>query len=573
LDSINNDDISNIICNNDVTDIIDEPDPITMRDIHSSVNRTKWLVSITDELNALIQNGVIVVCDKPTHKKLLPLKWVWKIKRDEMNRPIKLKSRIVVKGFKQKLYEDYWETFSPVVKFKTIKMLMALTPDYNFYVHQLDFSNAFLNATLEEEIYIPIPPELALAAKSINNAVTNIDAKTKCFKLAKALYGLKQAPFRWHQTLSNTLTELGYTVSQVDSCIYIKFVSGVNEPIIISCYVDDLLVFTTSRTINIWLTDKQYIKSKYKIDDIGVAKFILKMRLSSGNGYVKIDQQGYVINLLTSYNMINSNPSSNPGMVSINLSDPELFTDPNIALTPEAHNLYRSIIGSLLYLSNTTRIDIAFCVNLLARFVHKPTSKHLKAAMQVLRYLNGTQDLGLFYTNAVNDLTKAGDNISSGNVIQLTAYADSDWGGDKISRASTSGYVILCNGKPFHWSSNRQHCISQSTAEAEYIALNGCAREVVWCNKLLRELLPHSFHHVPLIYTDNEAAVHWTVNDDAYHHNTKHIDLKYKFVRQLYHDGIIDIKHVNTKSNVADILTKNTNTEQFTTLVSKLLSK
>jgi hypothetical protein len=560
--SLNDDNID--IINPDISEIIDEPDPITMKDIMKSPNKDLWLRSMKSELNSLIENKVLMLTEKPINTKLLKTKWVYKLKRDHLNLPIKVKSRIVAKGYLQQQGVDYDEIFSPVVKHKSIKMLLALAAEFNLKIHQVDFTTAFLNAHLQEDLYIAIPSELN---------ENNIDANKYCYKLNKALYGLRQSPLKWNRLLTDTLLELGYKQSEYDPCIFIKYIPGHDIPIIISVYVDDLLIFVKPELLRIWLNDKEIIKSKYKIDDIGEANYCLKMKINRLQNGLKIDQQGYIISLLEQFGMTKHKPLENPSM-SLDMTDPYLFNNDELKLNESEHALYRSIIGSLIYLSNTTRIDITFATNLLARFSHCPTKRHLKAAKQILQYLIWTQDAGLIYTRSNKDEHyQSSSSSSSSSSINLTSYCDSDHASDKLSRTSTSGFIIMLNNKPIHWISQRQRSIAQSSTEAEFISMNLACRELMWFKCLISEIFVNSNITIttPTIFCDNGAAIVWATGEDINHFKSKHIDVRYKYIRAIVHNKQVEVKWKSTKYQLADLLTKGLTTEKFNNLRTQLI--
>ncbi len=270
--------------------------------------------------------------------------------------------------------------------------------------------------------------------------------------------------------------------------------------------------------------------------------------------------------------MIDCTGTDNPS-TTIDLTNPDLFIDSTSLLDADDHGLYRKIIGKLLYLSNTTRLDITFATNMLSRFLHAPTVKHLQAAKIILRYLKATSTDGLVYTNG-KQITGT---VANAGTINIDCYTDSDWGSDKLSRASTLGFVLLINGNPVQWISQRQKSISQSSSEAEFVAANSGARESIWFHQLLHELFSNQklSNQIkiskPTLRIDNQAALRWIIKSDTEHLKSKHIDLKYKYVRSLYQNGKIDATWVPSQENLSDILTKRINTDQFNKLKSKLI--
>ena len=231
-------------------------------------------------------------------------------------------------------------------------------------------------------------------------------------------------------------------------------------------------------------------------------------------------------------------------------------------LDADEHHLYRRIIGCLMYLSNTTRPDICFSTNQLARYCSKPYHQHMKAARNLLRYCKGTINYKLTFTTTGVD---APDFVLSG-------YSDSDWGGDQLTRCSTLGFLIYLNGNLVHWNSQRQKSVTLSSTESEYVALNTLVKELTWFQLLLNELFGvHLISH-DIVLTDNEAAQFWCNNPRVDHQRAKHVYIKYKYVKQQVNDGNITVGHIGTKDMLADILTKQLSTPIFIDLRNRILN-
>jgi hypothetical protein len=262
--------------------------------------------------------------------------------------------------------------------------------------------------------------------------------------------------------------------------------------------------------------------------------------------------------VLDTFDMTNVKPTRN-ACVSNSLSDPAIVATDR-ALNADEHHLYRRIVGCLMYLSNTTRADICFATNQLARFCAAPFNQHMKAARNLLRYCKGTIDYKLKFNCPGTDAPD----------FTLSGYSDSDWGGDQITRCSTSGYLIYLNGNLVHWSSQRQKSVALSSTESEYVALNLLTNEIVWFQLLMNNIF--GVHLVSNLLTDNEAAQYWCNNPAVEHKKAKHIDIRYKYVKQKVLDGVVTIGHIGTADMLADILTKQLSTVVFTGLRDRILS-
>jgi hypothetical protein len=235
----------------------------------------------------------------------------------------------------------------------------------------------------------------------------------------------------------------------------------------------------------------------------------------------------------------------------------------NIEIKPlnkQEHEQYRSIVGSLLYAANITRIDIAYIVNVLGRYNNKPYNYHLTAAKHVLRYLRGTMDKKLIFGPLINPTTNG--------PFDLCIYTDSNWANEKSDRKSTGGFIVLMNGRPVSWQSKKQSTVANSSTEAEYYALTDAVKEAlfirqwfqVYCNTI-----------VPIkILCDNQGSIHWA-DHTTDHNRTKHIDIKHFFVREHVKNKTVIVEYVDTTNQLADILTKATGVQIFQRIRETLL--
>ncbi|MGZ8855512.1 MAG: reverse transcriptase domain-containing protein [Nitrososphaeraceae archaeon] len=363
---------------------VNYPIPQCYRDILTHAHRKEWEKAIQNEINSLLQyNTFELVLAKDIDKKCIPTRWVFAIKRDSNNLIVRWKARLVAKGFKQQEGIDFYEIYAPAVKFKSIKLLLALAAHYDYEIKQIDFDTAFLNAKLKELIYIKIPEGFNQIGYD-NRYV---------LRLNKALYGLKQAPREWWLELNSLLNKLNYNASPLDECLYVKWID--NKPIYLTLYVDDTLAIYPKDIEDTWLKDKKTISDKFKIKDLGDCEWILHMKIirDRSNKILTLSQEGYLEQVLKIFGYINCKTISTPF-----LNDDityELENQDTDLLDAENHTLYRSIVGSLLYAANITRIDLSYIIGILARYAHQPKEYQLTAARHVLRYLSGKPTLKL----------------------------------------------------------------------------------------------------------------------------------------------------------------------------------
>ena len=454
----------------------------------------------------------------------------------------------MVHGHKQTYGIDYTDTFAPTAKSKSIKLMLSDAAKNNKELHQFDFETAFLNATLKENVYIKLPDGCGTLSGKI-------------WKLNKALYGLKQSPHEWNSEMNNTLISLGYTPIKSDPCIYIKHVG--KQVIILYLYVDDTIASYHKSIESIWLKDFTSLKSKYKIKDLGNCEWILNMKLIRDRtaGTITLSQEAYIKQLLIDHGMdINTIKTVD------NPCDPSLTTviSHSELLDSTHHTLFRSIIGGLSYAAHMTRSDIAYAVSFLSRHLAAPTLQHLNAAKRILRYLAGTSHYVMIFNKPQN--TTEQNTIL--NQYPIVAYTDASHGNDLLDRKSTTGTIIKLWGDIICWQSKKQKCVALSSTEAEFYALSSTVCEALWIKYWLSEVF--SINQPILVLCDNQSAIHLSQHD-SFHQRSKHIDIRYHFIRDHMKQNSIIVKWLQTAKQEADILTKCMITKQFQLLVSKNL--
>jgi hypothetical protein len=328
-------------------------------------------------------------------------KWIFKIKHAIDGSIEKYKTRFVARGFSQKEGIDYEETFAPVVRYISIRTIIALAAKMKWKLHQMDVKTTFLNGAIEEEVYIEKPQGFEVE-----------DKKSHVCKLKKSLYGLKQDPGAWYGRIDNFLRSLGFTKSKVDSNLYFKVMN--DEPMTLLLYVDDL--FLTGEE-NLITECKKRLTSEFEMKYLGLMHYFLGLKVWQSPERIFLNQGKYAIEILKRFDMLECNPMNTPMETKL-----KLLVDTLSELIDAT--LYRHIIESLMYLMNT-RPDICFSVNTLSQFLVEPRHVHLVAAKNVMRYLKGTLNCGLNY-DGDHDFT-------------LSGYTDSDWERSVSDRKSTLG--------------------------------------------------------------------------------------------------------------------------------------
>ena len=354
-------------------------DPASYAEAMGSDNVVDWLEACRYEISALDKNKTWDLVDLPDGRKAVKSKWVFKLKADSRYR-----ARLVAKGFTQIPGIDYDETFSPVARFESLRLLIALAALEDWEIHQLDVKSAFLNGVLEEEIYMEQPEGFIMAGQ-----------ETKVCRLKKAIYGLKQASRAWNQQFHGVLIELGFTRIYADAGVYVNNQRG-DDPLFLILYVDDITIMGASLEAIKRLKDN--LKKRYEITDLGEIASYLGIRITCvrSEKRIEIDQYGYVKDILDRFGMSDANPSHTPLPTGAQVD--LVKYDGQATLSEIRH--YQSLIGSLLYVQIGTRPDISFAVSRLAQYATNPSPQQLRLAKYVLSYLLGTMDMRICYDGA-----------------------------------------------------------------------------------------------------------------------------------------------------------------------------
>jgi hypothetical protein len=524
--------------------------PMTYTEALESSEKLKWNEAINEELYAHHKNGTWVTVKRNDNMNVIGCKWVFTKKRDSYGNVCRYKARLVAKGFNQQYGIDYTETFAPVLKYKSLRIILVLSVIYQTELEQLDVKTAFLNASVSEDIYVSIPEGMNMNEDYV-------------LKLKKALYGIKQAPREWNQEITKFLLNLGYVACKKDACLYIK-ISKNNNIIVVGLFVDDMLVLYFRNDRDEWKNDKRKLKEKYDLTEMGQVKQILGMRVTKlNNNSLMLDQALYVNDKLKMFGFDNAKHVSTPEVEMRKMIGTKIMRDDSIYesdnnesdLSDSEINTCRVEIGSLIYASVSTRPDITHATNIVSRYMTNPTKMSVVMIKRILRYLAGVPHLGLIYDNKSNN--------SDGEVI-ISGYCDADWGGDLVDRKSTTGYCTFINNNLISWNSKKQRTVALSSTEAEYMAINEVAKELMWLRIILKEMNV-KVKTPSILYVDNQSAIKISENDTE-HDRTKHIDIRYYFIRDLISSGEMKLRWVSTGEQLADIFTKPLGGTIFTNL-------
>ena len=482
-----------------------------------------WRQAMREEYHSLKRNETWQLCTYKTTEALrakpIGCKWVYKVKRNP-DGSHRYKARLVIKGYEQ---TNFGETFAPVAKLTSFRLLVAFAAEKDWKIDHLDVVAAFLNPVVDEDIYMELPE----GADWLESDKTELSS-TIC-KLKKALYGLKTAPRLWYRDIDTYLKLIGFIQSNADPNLYLW-----NDCRLL-LYVDDILL-AYPRSSNISHI-KQLLVMKYQMTDLGTARQFLGIEIEQSHNEISINQSQYIRTVLRRFNMEDCNSVTTP----LERGHMLHACDPKSVVEPAKVRLYQSILGSLMYIMLATRPDLAYTISVLGRHSVCPTTNHLTAAKRALRYLKGTSTLRLRY--------------ASEYCHDMHGFSDSDWGGDLQDRKSTGGYVFLYSGAAISWKSKKQTGVSLSTLEAEYVASSNAAKEAIWLRRLYAEITGRDTDRPTTIYLDNTGSIKNTKNQQI-NERTKHIDIRYHFVRHSVETGAIEVRHVPTAEMTADIMTK-----------------
>lgn len=499
-------------------------DPITFKEAMTCKNADDWKAAMDDEMLSLQKNETWKLVDLPRDKNPINNAWIYKTKYKANGEIDRFKARLVIKGCAQVHGIDFQETFSPVVKYDSIRVILAIAAARKLMLRQFDIKTAFLYGDLEEDIYMKQP-------KGYENGTQLV-----C-KLQRSLYGLKQAPRCWNKKFKTMLRNFDLKETKADPCVFVS--NKKNQLLIVAIFVDDGLIAATNNELVDTMVN--YLKDNFETKEGELDHFLgIEIDLRP-DGSIFIHQSSYCKRILERFNMEEANVLHIP-------TDPQHSLDPNLSGSLEAGEVpYRESVGSLLYLSQITRPDITFAVNLVSRYLEKPLTIHWNAVKRIFKYLKGTFNYGLIYDSSVTP--------------KLRGYSDADYAGDTITRRSTSGFIFMMGDGIVAWCSQRQKSVALSTTEAEYIALSQSIQELTWLTLLISDLL-ETQGDTPVLYADNQSAIKLVKNPE-YHKRTKHIDVRYHYIREKFSEGMFSLEYVPSKEQLADILTKPTPRPRF----------
>ncbi|CAI7846685.1 unnamed protein product, partial [Closterium sp. NIES-54] len=505
---------------------LDAPDIPTPRSYAEAIEgpySSQWQSAMDAEMASWKSTGTYVDEVPPPGANIVIGMWIFRVKRPPGSPPV-FKARYVARGFSQRQGVDNFQTFSPTPKMTTLRVLLHVAAQRDYELHSLDFSTAFLQGSLHEEIWLRRPP-----------GFTGSFPPGTQWSLRRPVYGLRQAPREWHDTLRTTLAALGFAPSTADPSLFLRTDTSL-PPFYVLVYVDNL-VFATADTAGLAHV-KSELQRRHTCTDLGELRSYLGLQITRDRAQrtITLTQSHMVQQVLQRFDFTYSSPQATPLSTRHSLS--ALPSDESV----EPSGPYPKLVGCLMYLMTCTRPDLAYPLSILARYVapgrHRP--EHMAAAKRVLRYLCSTSGLGLV--------------LGGRRPVVLTGHADASWADDQATQRSSQGYTFSLGSGSVSWRSSRSSSVLGSSCEAEIYAGAMAAQELRWLTYLLADLgePPRS---PPVLYVDNKAMLA-LCREHRLEHRTMHIALRYFLARELQQRGQLRLAYVASEANTADIFTK-----------------
>ena len=496
----------------------------------------RWKAAEREELNAIEDTGVwkeVPESDMEEGRKPLTARWVYKIKRQIDHSVERFKARLTVRGCNQVFGVDYEEVFSAVAQLKSFRLLVALSVVFRWEITQIDIKNAFLHGELKDTVYMQHPDGYPGTPGTV-------------LKLKKALYGLVQSSRVFFEHLMAILTKVGFKQNGADTCVLYHE----EWKVFLCVVVDDVAIFTANRDAREKVV--QVLKAEVAVKDLGALIRYVNVQLERKGNKLFLHQRSYVESVVKKFGMDECKPAPTPA-ASPAISKkqcPQTDEEKNdVADAP-----YRSMVGSLWYAANGTRPDIVYATNVCSQFSTNYGLPHFRALKRIIRYLRGTVSRGITYVAT--------------SVVRIVAYSDSDWGANVDNRRSRTGYVILVSGGPVIWQTRSQKTVALSSCEAELYALCDCVKELLWLIHFLEAM--NIVFETPILFVDNQGAIALSKNP-VNHQRSKHIDIKWFFIRDVLDRKQVNVEYVQSKQNFADKFTKATTNEVHRYLTNKLM--
>ena len=504
--------------------------PKTRKQMLLSAERHQWLQAELKELNSMKEKGVWEEVDYPRDRKakIAPFQWVYTLKYNTNGEIAKFKARLVILG---NLVPTDGPVYAPTSDFQNVRLICAIAAGNAWLLTMRDISTAFLNADIDEEIYMLPPEQLAFP-------------RGRLLRLKKSLYGLSTSPRSWFKCFTKTLKKMGCRLIGVDEVLFV-YENASGHRIIGTIFVDDILLASQTEAVLSEFLLKLSDHFEFSESPQATGTFLgVKITQDLTKGIVELNQTHFIHQIVERFEIPQKSVRSvlpHDYVSSYHLEDDLVSSEKQI-------RLYQALLGSLLYLTAATRPDICFAVSLLSRFAKQPRVSDVKAVIHLTQYVYNTRQQSLTFSQSGTFY----DQQYYHNI--LIAASDSTWGTDPITRRSQGGIVISFNGGPVNFSSKLQKVVSLSSTEAELYSCSNCAKALRTLRSILLEL-GFVQRDPTIILVDNAAVIHLLKDRRAFS-KLKHIAIRHRFTLQMVDENEIIAVKISTTYNPADILTK-----------------
>ena len=511
----------------------------------------KWKGAMDVEWKSFHDKDVIEYVKRPSlpqGSNIVSVRWVYDVKlENDMQTIKKYKARLVARGFSQREGIDYDDIFAPTMNLKSMRILLALAARDGIEVQQYDVSNAFLHATLDFDVFIDQPEGYDDQRYPRDEYV---------IKLKRAMYGLKNASRAWSLHLMSALKNLGFAQNSKDDCLW--SIKRGNTYLHYLFHVDDIMVVCNDDKLRDEMFDK--LKTVMDIRNEGPMTAFLALRITrTENGSYAMDQQNYIEKIAARFGVTSDRKKKRktPGEHGFKLTNDSLPTTNEGKRDALKYDM-PGLVGALIY-TIRTRFDVSFAISDVSRFMAQWGKPHYDHAIRILEYLYDTRERKILMNT---DLLQG--------ELKFTLYVDANYGDDRESLTedvkwkSQGGFMLFLGGVLVSWGSRRHHIRVLSSMESEYVEASDASKEVLWGRQLITEA-GHKQHDPTIIYEDNKACIDFTKLGKITERN-KHIDIRKYFLKQLQNDKYVDIKHISTDIQLADMMTKYTLVNPFVTM-------
>lgn len=516
-------------------------EPRSYKEALRSPQSSSWLDGIRLECDAMSKQKVFTLVNRselPPNTRVIDSTWVFRVKTDKSGNKI-FRPRIVARGFKDPNSYTLSEIYAPVIEPADYRAILALSNSLEYSMRHADIGTAFLHGELEKPVYMTIPEGFPDRSERHPAQVWRLD---------KSLYGLKVSPKRWYEKFRQTIIKLGYQPFWMKPCIFSW--KKKTRQVILMLYVDDLLfVGNSCEKIDQTIQD---LSSKFTVKDLGSPTTFLGMEFERDlfSKTLFLHHKTYTRHLLRKFNCDNLTPSTTPMLSNDALRKRKAVPDNRC---PPSNTLYREKVGALMYLSTSTRPDIAYATNVVSRAQANPSASDMDAVNMIMTYLLGTIDKGLLFT---------------GTTDTIECWVDASLGMNDPDAKSTSGYALYVYGDLVAWRSKKQTHVALSSSEAEYIAASLACRQVTATKALLDFLF--QLQILPVIHGDSQTAI--SLANSLETKSLKHVvKLCYHYIRFEVQAGQVIFDWVEGDKQIADILTKPLAPAKFLPFSDKLV--